>query len=86
MISYPENGSGEGITKQLLDIIRGAIEMVNEYLLPEAQLEEGHNITFCSESEAAAVWHQLNPPGNVFIGEEWLSAVWISGTQRAISH
>ena len=69
MISYPENGSGEGITKQLLDIIRGAIEMVNEYLLPEAQLEEGHNITFCSESEAAAVWHQLNPPGNVFIGE-----------------
>lgn len=31
--------------------------------------EEGHNITFCSESEAAAVWHQLNPPGNVFIGE-----------------
>ena len=69
MISYPENGSGEGITKQLLDIIRGAIEMVNEYLLPEAQLVEGHNITFCSESEAAAVWHQLNPPGNVFIGE-----------------
>lgn len=69
MISYPENGSGEGITKQLLDIIRGAIEMVNEYLLPEAQLEEGHNITFCSESESAAVWHQLNPPGNVFIGE-----------------
>lgn len=69
MISYPENGSGEGLTKQILDVIRGAISMVNEYLLPEAQLAEGGNITLCSESEAAAVWHQLNPPDRVYIGD-----------------
>ena len=69
MISYPENGSGEGLTKQILDVIRGAISMVNEYLLSEAQLAEGGNITLCSESEAAAVWHQLNPPDRVYIGD-----------------
>lgn len=69
LISYPENGSGEGITKQIRNIVQGAIAMVNEYLTLDAQLTVGTNTELCSESEAAAVWHQLNPPDRVYIGD-----------------
>lgn len=68
LISYPENGSGEGITKQMIDIIKGAIGFVNEYMDATSQLIPGMNVTLCSESEATAVWHQINPPAGTFIG------------------
>lgn len=69
LISYPENGSGEGLTRQMKDIIRGALGYVNEYLDADNQLKKDVNVTLCSESEATAVWHQINPPEDTFIGE-----------------
>lgn len=68
LISYPENGSREGITREMKEIIRGAIDLVNEYLSLEKQLEIGRNVQLCSESEAAASWNQFNQQGGTFLG------------------
>lgn len=68
LISYPENGSREGITREMQEIIRGAIALVNGYLAPENQLEIGRNVQLCSESEAAAAWNQSNQQGGMFLG------------------
>ncbi len=68
LISYPENGSGEGITRMMQDAIRGALGFVNEYLTEANQLQIGNGVTLCSESEATGVWHQVNPPDGHFMG------------------
>lgn len=60
LISYPKNGSEEGITKEMKDIIQGSVEFVNEYLDVSSQLELGKNVILCSESEAASIWNQMN--------------------------
>lgn len=68
LISFPENGSGEGFTKLMKEIIRGALGYVNEYLDVNNQIEETVNAKMYSESEATAVWHQNNLPDENFIG------------------
>lgn len=68
LIAYPENGSGEGVTKLMKSAIKGALELVNEYLTPESQLLVGTNVELYSESEATAEWHKNNPPAGVFMG------------------
>lgn len=69
MISYPENGSGEGVTKFMNKAIMGALELVNEFLSPQNQLVKGGNVTLYSESEATAQWHKNNPPTGAFMGD-----------------
>lgn len=64
LVSYPENGSGEGVTKMMKKAIFGALEFVNEYLEPSNRLEINSNVTLHSESEATAQWHVNNPPSN----------------------
>lgn len=68
LLSYPENGSGEGITQQMKEVILGAVALANEYLAPERQLLIGTNVHLYSEAEAAAVWNQANPPQGIYLG------------------
>ena len=68
LISYPENGSGEGVTRLIIRAIRGALSLVNEYMVPDNQLVVDENVFFYSESEATAEWHKNNPPGKSFMG------------------
>ena len=69
LISYPENGSGEGITQQMKDILHGVISYVNENLTNENRFEEGSSVKLYSESEATAFWHQNHPPKKIFMGD-----------------
>ncbi|MDO5131627.1 MAG: hypothetical protein Q4D81_01435 [Eubacteriales bacterium] len=69
LISYPENGSGEGVTKMMKDAIDGAIEFVNEYLTDANTLRTGRIVLLYSESEASAQWHKNNPPASVYMGD-----------------
>lgn len=69
LVSYPENGSGEGITKLMKEAVSGALEAANEYLTAQNQLAVGKNVTLISESEATAKWHKNNPPTTTFIGD-----------------
>ena len=69
LLSYPENGSGEGVTKMMKDAIEGAIEFVNEYLTDANALKLGRNVSLYSESEASAQWHKNNPPAPAFKGD-----------------
>lgn len=68
LISYPENGSGEGVTKQMKIAIEGALQLANIYLEKGNQLATGENVTLYSESEATAKWHENHPPTNAFLG------------------
>lgn len=69
LISFPENSTGEGITKMMKDAVRGAIAFVNEYLDSDNQLRIGTNVFLYSESKATAFWHQINPPRGTFMGK-----------------
>lgn len=69
VVSYPENGSGEGITKFMKEAIEGALEFMNEYLTEDNQLKPGQNVSLYSESEATAEWHKNNPPANKYMGD-----------------
>lgn len=69
LLSYPENGSGEGVTKMMRDAIEGAVEYVNEYLTADNALRPGHNVTLYSESEASAQWHKNHSPAPVYMGD-----------------
>ncbi len=69
LISYPENGSGEGITRQMKDILDGVISYVNANLTPENHFRIGSSVKLYSESEATAFWHQNHPPGQLYMGE-----------------
>lgn len=68
MISYPENESGEGITKLMKEAIEGAIQLTNIYLTPPNHLIVGSNVTLYSESEATDKWHEIHPPTKTFLG------------------
>lgn len=69
LVSYPENGSGEGITKQMKLAIEGALELVNDYLSEPDVLSIGTNVTIYSESSATDKWNERNRPDGVFLGE-----------------
>lgn len=69
VLSYPENGSGEGVTQTMKEAIEGAIELVNKYLDYSGMLVTGTNVSLYSESEASAQWHKNNPPDNQFMAD-----------------
>ena len=68
LLSYPENGSGEGISRVMKEIIEGAADLVNVCLTKENQLHPGGNMKLYSESKASAKWHETNPPSESFLG------------------
>lgn len=69
LISYPENNSGEGVTKQMKLAIEGALELVNDYLADPNLLTIGTNVTMYSESRATDKWNERNRPDGIFLGE-----------------
>lgn len=68
LISYPENGSGQSVTRLMKEAIEGAIQLINEYLTPSNHLAVGSNVTLYSESEATNRWHEEHPPTKDFLG------------------
>ena len=68
LISYPANGSGEGFSRLMREIVEGAIDYVNSCLTDANQLEAGRNVMLYSESEATAKWHEINGPAGNYLG------------------
>lgn len=64
-VSFPDNGSDTGLTREVREAILGAAEYVNSYLAEDqagGYLIENKNLFLYAENLATHVWHTKNPP------------------------
>ena len=59
LVSYPDNGENDEITRNYLEVIDGAIEYLNQLLSPDHQIKES-NFTTYSEGAATTAYHLKN--------------------------
>ncbi len=78
-VSFPDNGSDTGLTREVREAIRGASEFVNEYLTPQNRLVEDVNLFLYAENRATNVWHSKNPPKGMFMGRTVAAATFDCG-------